>query len=430
MADALVLAVAARADASARAPGLGIAVPAPAAAASAAGPSPAWALGVPGAAAEAAASAPVPGLSLGVAIAAPVAAALGSAVAPGTDLPAEVAEAAAAAWAPTLVYDVLLAVSGAATATAAAPDGRVRARWTVHVPRGDRTLTLVTADGARYPLNGPLYVLEIDGLGFPEEAVRLSATPFQTGATFERATYRPRELNLAVWLKADAPRDLLAARQHIAQAVNPARGPLELVLAYERGTETYTLRQVTLDGELDLGYSAREARRTQRASCRLVAHDPAWYGAERSARFTPALGAPQLTFPASFPIVFGATPYALDETRAVAIDGHWPAAPQVVCVGPMALPRVENTTTGKVLQLNTIIPPGTTVTIDTATGAVTDQAGASWRGYLAPAANLATFALLAPGEEGVVNVLRVTASHCTAGTTIDLVWRNRYLMTP
>lgn len=383
---------------------------------------------VPGVA-EATASAPTHTL-LTVVVLVPTPAEAGASALPsGNTLSATVAEAIARGLEHALAYGQTIE-SSVAEALAAALPPRVRARWLRHLPRQARVLTIITADGERLPLEPPFAIADLTGTTTPQANISLLHTPLKHGAVYSRSTYQTRQISLGLTITSGCQHDLIALRRVLTGVVNPLRGPLALEVAYDFTTETFTCYNVTLERGIDLAFSATDPAQRWKTALALVAHDPFWYGSSQEERFLPYAFRPELQFPATFPIVFGVTAGRIDELRGVEVGGAFEVPVQVVLTGPLSIPIVENRTTGKKLALNYVIPPGRTITIDTATREVLDAAGHSYRGYLSSDSNLASFTLLPSGDGAVVNSLWVYALNCTTSSSIAVTWRGRYLMTP
>lgn len=154
------------------------------------------------------------------------------------------------------------------------------------------------------------------------------------------------------------------------------------------------------------------------AVLQLAASDPRLYAQALSTGVT---GLPSaaggLTFPATFPLTFGAVSSA--NTILAVNAGNFGARPVLVMTGPVDTPTVLHTTSGRYLTFAISLAAGDTLTVDLDAKSVLLNGTASRRSALSADSS---WWELAPGN----NTVQYNAAATTA-STLTMTWRSAWL---
>lgn len=163
---------------------------------------------------------------------------------------------------------------------------------------------------------------------------------------------------------------------------------------------------------------------------RFLAPDPTFYDpAQVEIVFEGAEPNDQLVFPITYPIYFSMVGY-LDKTASVHYEGTFKTFPQIVIAGSILNPRIENVTTGEIIQLEYEIASDQTVTIDLSQNdkTVIDNFDNDLIGTLTTDSDLATFHIAqSPEAPNGVNEFRVSGFNATPETAVLLRYYTRYI---
>lgn len=205
--------------------------------------------------------------------------------------------------------------------------------------------------------------------------------------------------------------DALADQVSAAFVVQPA----ELPLLYNGSTRRIMCRPRRLMIPRDLAANELSAK----ALVELVATDPRKYNATETSIST---GLPTnsggMTFPAAFPLAFGAA--GTGGYIQAANAGNFPTRPVITIAGPVDNPTVTNQTAGKSLTFAITLAVTDTLTIDLDARSVTLNGTASRRNTLAPGSQ---WWELAPGQ----STIRYTANTALTGSVMTLTYRDAWL---
>jgi len=287
----------------------------------------------------------------------------------------------------------------------------------------------IIRDSRYYDLSGALAYLESDdGFGLPPIARITERGPLQHGVSDLGFRLQPRNVNLVLVKPEACPNSWRALRQRFLDAFKPSDTPLNLRWEFGDGSR----RQIDMHftSGLTIPWTmADRARPSLRDVVSLYAPDPTWYDpSENSAVWTLAIQ-DELSFPISFPIVFGSD--AIAESVEVTYPGTWLAYPIVTFTGPLVAPLIRNVTTGEKLELSYTVSDGESVIIDTRYGhkTVLNNSGVNLISYLSSDSDLATFHIAAdPEATDGVNVLFASGNEADSGSTsIRVEWNDRYI---
>lgn len=285
---------------------------------------------------------------------------------------------------------------------------------------------IVSACNEKFHFEWPTQLVQIEGFSLPPVERRTVRAPFQHGETYLGFSFQARSLQLTFHLRGTSRQDLWARRRQLAAILNPLAGPFYLQLCTLEG-DIYTLRDVVPDSQMTAIVGTAQEPTVQATSIRLVAHDPAWYGPERHEETAAPTPASELTFPASFSIMFDVDG-ALSEVLTIVTQGDFTSWPTITLYGPMENPRVSNLTTGEDFGLNYTLSVGEVVTIDTSRKTVTSSIDdESLFGYITDTTDFATFHLEPhPVAEYGVNQIQCTAVGGTESSRFVISWHDRY----
>ena len=289
--------------------------------------------------------------------------------------------------------------------------------------------------GELYPLSVPApagrWVIGASGLGLPPVEYATTRGPAQNGVTVRDFALGPRIIQLLIRQQFCSRDGWWAGRSAILDGLRPNRQLI--ATAAVPGTLRFTRadgsrRSIGAFLEAGPGFEPSQVGRWDEWAfqevLRFFCPDPVFYDAQEQAEAFVA--SDQLVFPVTFPLVFG----ALAGSTAITYTGTWPEYPTIVITGPATSPRVENTTTGEFIEMDTVIPAGVSVTIALSYGqkTVTDSLGNNLIGTVTTDSDLATFHLAAaPEAPGGVNVITVSATGTGGASSIVLTYYRRYI---
>lgn len=295
-------------------------------------------------------------------------------------------------------------------------------------------ITYISPAGEVYPLSVPApvgrWVIGASGLGTPPLEYAVTRGPAQNGVTVRDFFLLPRVIQLLIRQQFCGRGQWWDGRASILDALRPNRQLI--ATAAVPGTLRFTRsdgskRSISAFLESGPNFEPSQIGRWDEWAfqevLRFVCHDPLFFDpAEQAALFT---GGEQLVFPIVFPITFG----SFGGLTAITYAGTWASYPTITLTGPMSDPRIENVTTGEVIQFDFDIPAGVAVTVTLTYGqkTVTDSLGNNLIGVVTPASDLATFHLAAaPEAPGGMNQVQVNASGTSVNSAVALTWYSRF----
>lgn len=273
-----------------------------------------------------------------------------------------------------------------------------------------------------YDLYDYAQLLGYAGFGASPNNILAEQGPLQHGETYRGLRLLGRPLSLILGLKGSSWANLQTKRQDLLGLFSPDPDELiKLKVLPVTGGQAYQI-DCQQAGDLDLP-SADQEGFYQRLSVGLFAPGSTWYDPTQAAIvFGITLGANEFEVPMDIPLHIGAS--VIDDTRAIDNEGTWEAEPIIEIEGPITNPKVENLTTGEVLDFTGLsLGSGNKRIIDTRYGykTVEDENGASQLDDLADD-DLATFHL----ERGL-NSVKVTGTGGDASTQVYIRFYIRFI---
>lgn len=274
------------------------------------------------------------------------------------------------------------------------------------------------------------------GTGMPSIEYITQRGPYQHGETVLDYRLKPRTIQLqhrrnacdrySYWETRADMLNLMRPNYHLVDNFGPGR--LRKVLPDGSIRDIYVL----FDSGLPFSSSASEWDEfSVEEQIRWIAHDPIFFDPVTSSVEWTLAGLNHWILPWTFPSEFLFGGGILSEVVNVTYAGTWLTYPEIVFIGPMNLPRVENLTTNQKIDLNYNIPAGTTITVDLSYGnkTVTDNFGNNLFGVLTSDSDLANFHIAPhPEATGGVNQLRTIASNLTIDSSgIYVYWNTKYI---
>lgn len=293
----------------------------------------------------------------------------------------------------------------------------------------------VSPDGIEYDLNdwGRTFLISQGGQGFAPIEYRTSRGPFQHGETALDYVLRPRILQYLFRLDTRNRDRYWEERTRILNIFRPNRQTTDELLPGQlrKQFKDGSTRAIEVFVDQGLQFEGGGADWDEFGSneiVRFIAYNPIWFDPTQGEQEFNLGSLDDLVFPIDFPIVFGST--VLYDQATIQYLGTWEELPVIIITGPLNQPRIENLTTGEVLDLEYNVPAGRVVTIDLSyrKKTVTDDLGANFAGSLSPDSDLATFHL-APSPEAANgnNVFFVQGTGAEPTTTkIEIRYYNRY----
>lgn len=289
-------------------------------------------------------------------------------------------------------------------------------------------------EGDIIELRGPIWVTRHDGLGLVSSRTHTESGPQQHGQTLAAAYLQPRVVTLQLHTQTATEPALQTQRDAMALMFNRPNVEIHLDTMMPSGTAR------RLDCRYLNGYTAPRGARTpyntQPDVMQLIADDPILYDPElivEEFRLGPYYaGSGGMFVPTEVPTFIGSG--NIIETRAITYPGTWLEYPIIRFNGPCQNPRIENVTTGEVLEFleGTEVNEGDFLEIDTRYGfkTVTDSGGNSRIDELTETSDLATFHI-APHPEALegVNEIRASCTDATVDTEILLQYQLRWFLT-
>jgi len=290
------------------------------------------------------------------------------------------------------------------------------------------------AEGDVINFRGPMWITRHDGLGLVQSRAFAQAGPQQHGQTLAAAYLQARVVTLQIHTQTTTEPALQAARDAMAFMFNRPNVEVYLDTMMPSGTAR------RLDCRYLNGYTApRDARDlyfVQPQALQLIADDPILYDpdliVEEFGLGPYYAGSGGMFVPTEVPTFIGTG--NIIETRAITYPGTWLEYPIVRFNGPCQNPRIENVTTGEVLEFleGTEVNVNDWLEIDTRYGfkTVSNSAGEPRIDELTETSDLATFHI-APHPEALegINDIRASCTDATTDTEILFQYQVRWFLT-
>lgn len=294
-------------------------------------------------------------------------------------------------------------------------------------------ITLRNATGDSLALTGPIYCAGHEGLGLAPVRRYTRAGPQQHGQTLGAAYLQPRVVTLQLQYRTVLEKELKAQRDLLEVMLNDLNHPVYLDVLYPTG-QTRRLDCYYYDGAL-ASRAGTDLWAWQTDAVQLIADDPTFYDPEPRSETWHAgpeyyyVGGAGLTIPWPVPMFVGPSSLLVDQV--VPYEGTWESYPIWTVYGPASSVRLENLSTGEVIQFTGLgfVEPHDAWTIDLRYGykTVRNLAGLDKIEFITDASDLATWHLAAhPEVAGGRNRLRLLASDCSDDTMIVLTYLLRY----
>lgn len=282
--------------------------------------------------------------------------------------------------------------------------------------------------GVEYDLSdGETYrLLDIDGLAHAATTRISERGPMQHGETDLGYRLQPRRILLALLARGGDEAAWLARREELMRILRASDRALALRL---RSGDVMRQIDCYLTGEMSMVQEGGVMPRWQRVGLQLYCPDPTWYDPVPTTLEYSGGGGEGTMVPTPVPTFVGASD--LDQTQVVQYAGTWESYPVIRIVGPIEDAKIENTSTGEVLDFDGItIAAGHYYEIDCRYGrkSVTDDAGANRIADLAADSNLATFHIGAhPDVLNGINAIRASGLGVSSATRVRLTYYTRYV---
>jgi hypothetical protein len=280
-------------------------------------------------------------------------------------------------------------------------------------------ISWIDPDGTENSLNTDNYrvLMGANGRFMPPVSFVEEFIPFQYGSALRQVNIQPREVDLPLVIQGKDEIEVRSKIRELLHLFNPLRGDGRLkVTAPDNSQRELYCRYA---GGLEILEST-----DSKGFCRqkiilvLKAFDPFWYDTNTIVQ-TFTTGQPATFFP-FFPLRLSSSTVFADVT--IDNTGDIETWPEWIITGPGNGIILRNLTTGEVLNLNTTLQDGETITIDTRPGkkTVKKNDGTNLFGSLSDDSSL--WAL----RQGKNNV-RIEMSSATNNSSVQLSYRNRYL---
>ena len=287
----------------------------------------------------------------------------------------------------------------------------------------------VTPDGEEYDLDlgDDRILLSFEGWGAADIEWITQQGPNQHGVTAIDYRLTPRTVQYLYRSNSNSRLGYWQNRADLLDAIRPNRSPIGTLTPGQLLKYLPNGDVRALDVFLGKGpsFSARDTATWDEygftESLRFLAFFPLVYDPEQDCYPFVLNASNQLVFPMTFPFVLGAT--IINDTLDITYTGTWEAFPTIEIVGPLNVPTILNTSTGKSIKLNYNVAGGQTVTISLGYGnkTVTDQDGTDLTGTVDNPSDLATFTIQPhPIVAGGVNTLQVLGSGANSETGLNV----------
>lgn len=264
------------------------------------------------------------------------------------------------------------------------------------------------------------YSVEADGTrGLRSVEYRFAARTYAglDGEAVDAVTAVANRPTLGLLIQADGEVELRSRLRALVRAMRPKAGPGRLTVATEEGERRYLHCYAESGLEGDESESTHMPGRWWRVALKLYAPDPWWEGDAQV--LTVGLQAPVPFFPAP---PFTLSPSAVQGQFTVDLsDTDTETYPTWTVTGPGTTLVLENTTTGRVIEVNATLGVGEPLVIDTRPGYQSVRRGNGTNLMSAVASDPALWPLIAD-----VNAVSAVLTGATAASRITATYRPRY----
>lgn len=286
--------------------------------------------------------------------------------------------------------------------------------------------SIFTPDGMEYHLNDLAeYVSEgSDGFGMAPFKRFTQRGVLQNGVTDVGFRLEPRVLKFKLKVRASTPNQHYELRQELLNIFQPRNEPLTLRLTLPDGG----LRELRCYLQSGLGYpSADRKGLVQDADIVLYAPDPTFYNYYTHSHTFSFDIIDHLTFPITFPIVFGSG--TISNSEVITYAGNWYSYPQFIVYGPLNYFQIIHNDTGKKIKYEHDVITGEkiTITLEYGNKSVVNNFYENLIGYLSDDTDLGDFCI-SHELAGKINSIYIVGAGALAGETrVEMNWYDRYL---
>lgn len=277
------------------------------------------------------------------------------------------------------------------------------------------TLIWIEPDGTEHNLTG-LENIEIgmapQGRFMPSFGIVEQQVPFQYGSKLRQINVNAREIDLPIEVICISTSELRTMLRQIMDMFNPLKGDGILKTINEDGS------QRVISCRYQSGLEIQESNLpNQKAIIVLKAFDPLWYDQNVIVQ-TFTVGQPATFFP--FPPLRLSNSTVFADT-SINNTGDIEARPQWIITGPGDTIYLRNLTTGELININTSLDVGETISIDTRAGKRTVKKSDGTNLYSFLSDDSALWSL----QQGINNI-RIEMSNATNQSSVQLSYQNRY----
>lgn len=295
---------------------------------------------------------------------------------------------------------------------------------------------LITPDGEIYNFNNRTdkFIWGNTGYGMAATEYITQRGPFQDGRSVLGFRLEPRVIQL-IHRRNECDRDgYWDGRSDLINFIRANRQPTSEF-------QTFIMRKILPDQsrrDLNVLYESGLAFRPSGGSwdewsvqegITFIAHDPLFFDPGENIVGLSVGGLDdELSFAITFPINFGQSEDIPIGT--ITYTGTYKSFPQIILLGPMTDPIIKNISTNEIINLETTIAAGTSVTIDLSFGnkTVEDDFGNNLIGTLTDDSDLLTWHLAPdPEVEGGTNNIGFNAKDKTADTELTIKYFTKYI---
>ena len=224
-------------------------------------------------------------------------------------------------------------------------------------------VTFINSRGRSIVLSNqrPFILESVEGKGDVEADVQMQSAPYQHGSGYIDTRLNPRYLTLRVAILGDNPAEVAKLRQELTSVFNPTLG--EGLIIYEND---FVKREIT--GALESIPKFPTGRgnkllRMQRALIHIVCPDPDWISTTtHNYKLEDFVG--NFRFPFHFPVRFATR----GDGKTLVNNGDVPTPVKIEFRGPAYKPMITNMRTGEFIRVNTNIPVGHKLILNTEFG--------------------------------------------------------------
>lgn len=286
-----------------------------------------------------------------------------------------------------------------------------------------KQLFWVDANGTENPLtreNGYILLKGLKGFYMPPVEVIEEEVPFQPGSRPRNVKVKSREIDVPVKIVGKDPIDLESNIDRLLRMVNPLRGDGKFKSISDSGRQRELSCRYISGFEMDQSSNDNSGATWQKAIGVFRAFDPYWYDSITTVQ-TFTTGETATFFP-FFPLRLASSSVFAD--TSIDNTGDVETFPEWIITGPASNIVLRNLTTGEIMQLDTTLDVGESITINTRPTPPNERTVKKNDGtnlYYTLTDESTLWSL----QEGV-NSVRLEMSGSTADSSIQLTYHNRY----